>query len=260
MSNSVSLVPQASAAMVDAGRSAALSHGTCSEDFLRAVAAFAQAVRNVRDPEGRQGHRPILLMQEDAVTFCAVLGDWSRLDFDAFASCLPQARAVYRALGVPALDDRRNVLVAVFDQVRAAEATHRAVTSRHTQRIREFVGEVADGVQDEQVAGLAREINEVLVRLEGVHSGKGRRGNLVPQVLPLDAFIPPDDPNVGANLTRSMLAQAEKVHAVQQAEWRRRDWEDGREADYQYDRVQGVKRQLDMTEVRTAAATRVQAT
>jgi hypothetical protein len=57
-----------------------------------------------------------------------------------------------------------------------------------------------------------------------------------------------------------MLAQAEKVHAVQQAEWRRRDWEDGREADYQYDRVQGVKRQLDMTEVRTAAATRVQAT
>jgi hypothetical protein len=253
MSNSVSFIQPAPGAEVGAGHSAATAHGVLADVILDMAAIMNRARGNIVDA---QAHLNNFRKTEAWDEFGVFIGDWGRLNFDVFAELLPGVQIVYRTLGAHTLDDRRQTLVAILNQVRAAKEIGEARARAHVPEIRAFVGEIADGARDPEVRRLEREINGCLAHLEGPHANEGQRRSLpVASFTGLPGGSNSNDQNASATLARTMLADAQKLAQERKDEQQKRDWEDSREADYQYVHMQDVKRNWDKTAVQTREAT-----
>ncbi|MDR0727477.1 MAG: hypothetical protein LBF26_01090 [Puniceicoccales bacterium] len=240
MSNSVNFVQ--SPADRDARHPAAYSCNALTETLLDMAAVMNRASENVADAQGHLNNFRVTGNREE---FGAFIGDWGRLDFDVFVDLMAGVRAIYRALGAHTLDDRRQTLVAILGQVRAADDTRRTIARERVRDIRELVVEVADGARDAQVRGLVQEIDNHLVRLEGGNLDRERGSSPLTQFQGFRPIPGGDDPYANANLARSLLNDARMLDAARKAELEKRNMEDRRESDYQYGRTRNVQRKWD---------------
>jgi hypothetical protein len=240
MSNSVSFVQPAPVAEV---HSVAPEQGVLAETLLRMAAIMNQAHDNVGDAQTHLGR---FRRTGDRSELYLFIADWGQLDFGLFWELLAEMRIVFRVQGPHTVDEQWQILVAVRNQLRAAVQTGETRAGAHAPEIATFVAWVAANAENTEVQRLVQEIYADLTRLEGLHTDEGQR-----HFSPSDLFfgrsagLDSSDSSANAKLTRTMLADAQKLTQKREDEQQKRALEDSREMDFRHGHAQEVKARMD---------------